>query len=120
MQSQLIIPVLRILDVPKAKEFYVDWLGFNIDWQHRFGDNFPLYMQVSREDITLHLTEHYGDCIPGARIRIRVEDLSRFHQQLGDYKYYKPGVSKTEWDTLEMPLLDPFGSHLVFVQELKK
>ena len=26
------IPVLRILDEAKAKEFYVDFLGFKIDW----------------------------------------------------------------------------------------
>ena len=31
------VPVLRIFDVPKAKAFYVDLLGFRIDWEHRFG-----------------------------------------------------------------------------------
>lgn len=38
------IPVLRIYDIAKAKEFYVDFLGFAIDWEHRFDDNAPLYM----------------------------------------------------------------------------
>ena len=56
-----VIPVLRIFDLAKAKEFYLDWLGFTIDWEHRFTKNFPLYMQISLEDIVLHLTEHYGD-----------------------------------------------------------
>lgn len=42
------IPVFRIFDEAKAKEFYVDFLDFKIDWEHRFGENFPLYMQVSR------------------------------------------------------------------------
>src|SRR5262245_43479470 len=42
------IPILRIFAVDKAKEFYVDFLGFAIDWEHRFGDNFPLYAQISR------------------------------------------------------------------------
>lgn len=41
-------PIIRIFDEGKAREFYVDFLGFQLDWEHRFGDNFPLYMQVSR------------------------------------------------------------------------
>ena len=42
------IPILRIFSVEKAKEFYVDFLGFSMDWEHRFGDNFPLYAQIFR------------------------------------------------------------------------
>ena len=117
---QKIIPVLRILDVPKAREFYLDWLCFQVDWEHRFGENFPLYFQVSKDGIVLHLTEHYGDCLPGARIRIMVENVVAWHGQLREYRYYKPGVEKTEWNTMEMCLLDPFGNHIVFAQELKK
>ena len=30
------IPILRIFDPGKAKEFYVDYLGFAVDWEHRF------------------------------------------------------------------------------------
>lgn len=33
------IPMFRIFDVAKAKEFYCDFLGFTADWEHRFGDN---------------------------------------------------------------------------------
>jgi catechol 2,3-dioxygenase-like lactoylglutathione lyase family enzyme len=38
-----VVPILRILDVAKAKEFYGDFLGFQIDWEHRFGPDLPLY-----------------------------------------------------------------------------
>lgn len=30
-------PILRIFDEKKASEFYVDVLGFTVDWEHRFG-----------------------------------------------------------------------------------
>jgi hypothetical protein len=30
------IPLLRIFDVERAKAFYVGFLGFAIDWEHRF------------------------------------------------------------------------------------
>ena len=30
----------------------------------------PLYMQISKDDCILHLSEHHGDCCPGAAMRI--------------------------------------------------
>ena len=30
------VPILRIFDVAKAIEFYEGYLGFSVDWQHRF------------------------------------------------------------------------------------
>ena len=38
------IPVLRIFSVDKAREFYMDFLGFSLDWEHRFSPDLPLYM----------------------------------------------------------------------------
>jgi catechol 2,3-dioxygenase-like lactoylglutathione lyase family enzyme len=64
-----IVPILRIFDVAKADEFYQGYLGFKVDWDHRFDDNAPLYRQVSRGDLILHLSEHHGDGCPGARLR---------------------------------------------------
>ncbi|RYE32039.1 MAG: VOC family protein, partial [Hyphomicrobiales bacterium] len=46
VRLQMGIPILRIFDEAKAKEFYLDFLGFTMDWDHRFGPNMPLYMQV--------------------------------------------------------------------------
>lgn len=44
----------------------MDYLGCTVDWEHRFDDLAPLYMQVSRGSLVLHLSEHYGDGTPGA------------------------------------------------------
>ena len=59
---QKTIPILRIFNAEKAKEFYVGYLGFSVDWEHHFEDNTPAYLQVSRAGLTLHLSEHHGDC----------------------------------------------------------
>lgn len=61
-----VIPIFRIFDLEKANAFYVDLLGFRIDWQHRFEEGYPLYMQVSRGGLRLHLSEHHGDATPGS------------------------------------------------------
>jgi hypothetical protein len=93
------VPILRIFSIEKAKEFYVDYVGFKIDWEHRFGDNFPLYMQVSLGALVLHLSEHHGDACPGSAVRVEVTGLRAFHEHLSakDYRYLKPGVENNLW-----------------------
>ncbi len=49
-------PILRSFDEAKAKEFYVAFLGFKVDWEHRFEPGLPLYMQVSRGACVLHIS----------------------------------------------------------------
>lgn len=61
------IPIIRIFDEAKAREFYLEFLGMSVDWEHRFEEGFPLYMQVSRGDLVFHLSEHSGDCTPGSK-----------------------------------------------------
>ena len=113
--QQQVIPVLRIFDIAKAKEFYIDWLGFIIDWEHRFGENFPLYMQISLDDIVFHLTEHYGDCSPGAKVFIKTTGVDELHKKLTakDYRYYKPSVEIAPWNAKTMELTDPFWQQII-------
>ena len=114
------IPVLRIFDEQKAREFYIDFLGFAVDWQHRFADDFPLYMQISMGACHLHLTEHHGDCCPGSALIIDTTELEAYQQSLlaKRYKHSRPGCEKTEWDTLEMTIADPFGNRLTFSERI--
>src|SRR5918998_6519945 len=91
---QQVVPLLRIFDVAKAKDFYVGFLGFAVDWEHRFDERAPLYMQVSRGGLTLHLTEHHGDCCPGSKVFVWMTGLEAFHREVHakDYRYLKPGL----------------------------
>lgn len=65
------VPILRIFDINKARQFYVDYLGVTVDWEHRFSEDAPLYMQVSRGGMVLHLSEHHGDATPGSVVYSR-------------------------------------------------
>lgn len=109
-------PILRIFDERKAKEFYVGFLGFKIDWEHRFEPGLPLYMQISKDDCILHLSEHHGDCSPGAAMRIVTTELDAFQQALlaKQYKYARPGIEDTPWGSRDMSIGDPFGNRLTF------
>ena len=109
-------PILRIFDEAKAKEFYVDFLGFTVDWEHRFEPGLPLYMQVSRDACVLHLSEHFGDGSPGAAMRIETTDLDALHAELRakQYKHARPGIEDMPWGTRDMTIKDPFNNRLVF------
>jgi uncharacterized glyoxalase superfamily protein PhnB len=111
------VPILRMFDEAKAREFYVGFLGFVVDWEHRFSDDAPLYMQVSKDACVLHLSEHYGDSSPGVGVRIETSELDAFQQELAmkQYKYARPGPpQETPWGTRELVIRDPFGNKLVF------
>ncbi len=117
MSLSHVTPVLRSCNEAQTREFYVDFLGFKIDWEHRFEPGLPLYMQVSRGDCTLHLTEHFGDCNPGAAIRIATDGLDAFHAELiaNQFKFARPGVEDKPWGSREMSISDPSGNRLTFV-----
>lgn len=113
VRFERVIPILRIFDVVKAREFYVDYLGLVIDWEHRFEEGAPLYMQVSRGDLVLHLSEHHGDGTPGSTVYVETSGVRNYHAELHtkEYPYLKPGVSEDEIGTC-VELIDPFGNRL--------
>jgi len=111
-------PIFRIFDVDKAREFYIDFLGFSITFEHRFEDNAPLYMGLARDNVRLHLSEHHGDATPISSLRIEVSDIETFHAELTakDYRYANPGLQQQCWGCREIIVQDPFGNRLVFFE----
>jgi hypothetical protein len=118
--SPTVIPILRIFDLPKAEEFYCGFLEWKIDWSHTFGDNFPVYMQISNGTSILHLSEHYGDACPGSTVKIKVDRIEDMAARLKakNYKFSKPGAEIMPWKTKEMWIHDPFGNKLMFFEDL--
>lgn len=110
------IPILRSFDEMKAKEFYVGFLGFKIDWEHRFEPRLPLYMQISRDELIVHLSEHHGDATPGSAVRIEVDDVDEMRSDLlaKKYEFARPSVHDKTWGSREMTIADPFGNRVTF------
>jgi uncharacterized glyoxalase superfamily protein PhnB len=115
-----VIPILRIFDIAKADVFYQDFLGFTVDWDHRFDPEAPLYRQISRGGLILHLSEHHGDGSPGARVRVMVRGIEAFHRDITakGYRFMRPGLETTQWETREVGVIDPFGNHISFFEPL--
>ncbi|MCW2397912.1 glyoxalase superfamily protein [Sphingobium sp. B2D3C] len=111
------IPIVRIFDVAAAYAFYCDYLGFSVDWEHRFAPSAPLYAQVSREGLRLHLSEHSGDATPGGNMVVAVRGLVDFLKELEGrpYRNLSPAIEDDgERQTLEV--IDPFNNHIRFME----
>ncbi|NWB29474.1 glyoxalase superfamily protein [Pseudomonas gingeri] len=113
-------PILRIFNEAEALGFYVDFLGFQVDWRHRFEPQLPLYLQVSKGDCVLHLSEHHGDATPGSALRIETDELVAFREQLlaKGYAQVQPQIQAMPWGSLDMTITDPFGNRLVFTNAI--
>ncbi len=111
------VPIVRIFDVDKAREFYLGFLGFKIDWEHRYGENYPLYLQISRSGLRLHLSEHAGDASPGGNMCVYMKGVRALHQELRaqDYRYMKPGLHDED-GRLELQVTDPFNNRIRFME----
>jgi len=119
IEFQSVIPILRIFDIAKADEFYLGYLGFKIDWDHTYDDNLPLYRQVSRGGLVLHLSEHHGDGSPGVHVRVTMKGLAEYHSELQakTYRYMRPGIEEGPAPGAEeMAVIDPFGNRITFCQ----
>ncbi|TPG66043.1 glyoxalase superfamily protein [Hymenobacter nivis] len=115
----MVTPVFRILDYAEALAFYIEWLGFRIDWADRPAGA-PAYLQVARADVVLHLSGHPTDGAPGSLARAEVQSLATYHHQLlrQPHPFAPPVLARAEWNprVLEMTVIDPFGNRIVFCE----
>jgi catechol 2,3-dioxygenase-like lactoylglutathione lyase family enzyme len=114
-----VVPLFRIFSPEKAREFYIDYLGFQVDWEHRFEPGMPLYQQISRGKLQIHLTEHHGDGTPGSVVFIRMNGLDDLHAELAakNYGFLRPGLEVQPWKARSMTLIDPFGNQIRFQED---
>lgn len=113
-----LIPVFRVFHREKTIEFYVDYLGCSIEWEHAPG-NSPFYMRMNLGGVEFDLSEHHGECAPGGRFSIvDFNNLEGYHRELSEkgYKFLHPGLESVDWDpsTLEMTVIDPFYNRIIF------
>jgi uncharacterized glyoxalase superfamily protein PhnB len=113
-----VVPCLRMFDEEKAREFYVDFLGFTVDWEHRYSPDLPLYLQLSLGGAVVHLSQHYGDASPGAKVMVHMGGLAGYHARLSakQYRFARPGLVDEPWGAVTMTVHDPFSNRLVFTE----
>ena len=108
------IPVMQVFDFERARAFYIDYLGFDVEWAHRYDPEAPLYVQIARGAMRLHLTEELGQSASGASACVPVTQLSRLHNELKkkNTPFDTPDLEEIEGGGRALVLTDPFGNRL--------
>ncbi|WP_040385114.1 glyoxalase superfamily protein [Demetria terragena] len=112
------VPVLRMFDETQAREFYVTYLGFEVEWEHRFEPGFPLYLRIRRDETVLDLSEHYGDGTPGSVLWIPIRGVDAFLADLSHRPHprLRPGIDREAPGGPTVELTDPSGNVLRFCE----
>ncbi|MBM3217007.1 VOC family protein [Candidatus Poribacteria bacterium] len=114
---QRMFPSFCVASYDEAVRFYIDWLGFQIDWEYGSPTS-PVYSQVSRDGLALHLSvqpdgSFQSNCVA------HVDDIRALHRE---WKAKRPDwdgeVYETPWRVLRIDLHDPFGNHIAVQQAL--
>ncbi len=118
-----VIPILDVRDIDSALDFYVERLGFEVDFRYE-GDP-KNYAGVRRDGVHLHMQwqdeEHFARGTAGRlRVRIIVSDPDTLFSE-----YNSAGVladdaqlRDTNWGTREFGFRDPDGNGLIFYRDL--
>ena len=121
------IPVLRMLDEEKNKRFYLEFLGYTCDWEHRFtpdSADSPLYMQIRLGESVIHLNGHADSEAPTTEVRIPVKGLQAYCDHLSEKCQgdEKPELVDPRYsgENQDMNIYDPSGNLLVFWLDKEK
>lgn len=110
---QQVFPTLRITDYARSKRFYVDGLGFRIDWEHRFDVRDPVFVQLTRDGLSLYLSEHAGDGRPGGLVHLYVPDVDAWYAEIVSRGLAVEFPPRDEpWGNRDLRIADPDGNQL--------
>ena len=79
LPAQRVIPALRITDYERSKAYYVEKLGFTVEWEHRFAPHLPVFMSIVRDGMQIYLSQHSGDCQVGGLVHFIISDVDAWH-----------------------------------------
>lgn len=112
------LPVLRVQDEALVNEFYLDYLGFSVEWEHRFEPDLPLYLRIRRGETLLDLSQHHGDGTPGTVVWISIGNAKSFLADISSRsnRRLRPGIDRKAPGGPTVEIADPFGNRLRFCE----
>ena len=100
-----LVPFLRAADARASAGWWAR-LGFEVEWEHRFAPELPLFLALRRGDDLLFLSEHRGDAGPHTLLYLYVDDADAIAAEFG------ASTADTPWGTREVELRDPDGNRV--------
>jgi len=116
MPEQRVVPALRITSYERSKSYYVEKLGFAVEWEHRFGPNFPVFMSIARDGMQIYLSEHAGDCQVGGLVHFLIPDVDAWHREFKEQGAVVAEAPNNDLGFRNMTVADPDGNQLRFME----
>ena len=113
---ELAIPHLRILDRARAVAFYVDALGFEIEFEWRNAPDTPVYLGIARGTLRAHLSEHAASGPPGQGrgMTLAVDDVDAWYERLRERDLaFAQALETKPWGARDFIVHDPFENVIV-------
>lgn len=109
------ISLLRVKDARKSQAYFQDKLGFRTTWEHDPGDGFPVFLEVARDHVAFHLSEHEGDGPFGITVYINVADAQSLHDEFASrgVEIAEP-IQEAEWGETTFAINDLDGNTFRF------
>ena len=103
-------PSVKVGDYQQAVEHYVNWLGFNLDWDWREAPGQPTIAAVSRDDVSFFLNESPASLGP-ISIHLNVKNLEAL---VAEWNTRRPGAAKIligqPYEFPVVTIVDPWGN----------
>lgn len=116
LPEQRVIPALRITGYERSKVYYVEALGFVVDWEHRFGSGFPVFVSLRRDGMQIYLTQHAGDCQVGGLVHFVIPDVDGWYREFRARGANVAEGPNNDLGFRNMTVTDPDGNQLRFME----
>jgi uncharacterized glyoxalase superfamily protein PhnB len=118
-----VIPILDVRDIETALRFYVERLGFRVEF--RYAEDPNNYAGVCRDSVSLHMQWQHGDefrkgTAGRLRVRIAVDDPDALFEEFlaAGALPEATQIRVTPWGTREFGIRDPDGNGLTFYRDV--
>ncbi|MGI9391050.1 MAG: bleomycin resistance protein [Boseongicola sp.] len=114
MTLRRVTPTFRVKNARKAEAFYRDTLGFKTSWEDDPGDGHPIFVEMSRGDVSIHLSEHEGDGPEGVSVYVDVDDARGLHGEVTSNGGKADAPESMPWGHVVFVVTDPDGNVMRF------
>jgi len=118
-----VVPIIRVIDMRSAIDFYGSKLGFGKEFHYSAGPDGPWYAGLSLDGNHIHLSTFAGDGAIGTAVYCYVDDVDALFERFRQAGLKVPGrpespveegpVDQT-WGMREFYVRDPDGNSLRF------
>jgi catechol 2,3-dioxygenase-like lactoylglutathione lyase family enzyme len=112
MEMLIEVITVPVSDVDKAKEFYVEKLGFHLDGDWPMGDKRYIQLTPAGSGCSIAIGEGITTAKPGSvdSILLVVKDLHKVHDELVSKGVEVTDVEKMPWGAFHIYFSDPDGN----------